>query len=80
MKKKMKWIGLEWRKRREIGEKSCPKSHFSENTQKPHFQKKRRHFPEEKKASAGIPLSLGEGVRGAGPGPNKNEIGQIWSK
>ena len=25
LEKKMKWIGLEWRKGGEIGEKSCPK-------------------------------------------------------
>ena len=56
MEKKMKWIGLEWRKGREIGEKSCPKTHFSEKTHKTHFQTKKRHFFETKKKTQGIPL------------------------
>ena len=37
LEKKIKWIGLEWRKGGEIGEKSCPQTHFFENTHKTHF-------------------------------------------
>ena len=87
----MKLIGLEWRKRREICEKSCPQSHFSEKTHKTQFQKQKSLFFGKTKP-AGIPPSLGEGGQGAGPGPNVNgkgqgagpgpnvnKIGPIWS-
>ena len=76
MEKKMKWIGLEWRKRREIGEKSCPKIHFLTKTHKTHFQQKQILFS-GKKARQRYPLAIARRARGAGPGPNVNEIGQI---
>ena len=34
LEKKMKWIGLEWRKGGGIGEKSCPKTHCFKKTNK----------------------------------------------
>ena len=80
MEKKMKWIGLEWRKGGEIGEKSCPKTHFFEKTHKTHFQKQNTSISRKKKAPQGYPLEIARWARGAGPGPNVNEIGQIWSK
>ena len=76
MEKKMKWIGLEWRKGGEIGEKSCPKTHFFEKTHRTHFRKKKKCPFSGTKSPAGIPLSFGEGGRGAGPGPRLNGKGQ----
>ena len=40
LENKMKWIGLEWRKGREIGEQSCPKTHFLTKTHKTPFPTK----------------------------------------
>ena len=80
MEKKMKWIGLEWRKGGKIGEKSCPKTHFFEKTHKSHFKNKMCPFLEKtKKKTQGYPLEIARWARGAGPGPNINEMGQIWS-
>ena len=49
LEKKMKWIGLEWRKGGEIGEKSCPKTHFLEKTHKTHFPKTKTSIFRKKK-------------------------------
>ncbi len=43
LEKKMKWIGLEWRKGGEIGEKSCPQTHFLTTTHKTPFQNKKNN-------------------------------------
>ena len=80
MEKKIKWIGLEWRKGREIGEKSCPKIHFLTKTHKTHFQKEIRPFFGKHKAPQGYPLETARWARGTGSGPNVNEIDQIWSR
>jgi len=40
LEKKMKWIGLEWRKGGEIGEKSSPQPHFLTKTHKTPFPTK----------------------------------------
>ena len=72
--------GLEWRKGGEIGEKSCPKRYFFEKTHKTHVQQQKHIFFGKKKSRRDTPqLSLG-GSGGAGPGPNRNKIGQIWSR
>ena len=73
----MKWIGLEWRKGREIGEKSCPKFIFSRKHIK-HISPPptKKTFPGRTKSPAGIPLGFGEGGQGAGPGPRLNSRGQ----
>ncbi len=55
LEKKMKWIGLEWRKGGEIGEKSCSKLTFSRKHIKHNFKKQIRPFS-GKKSPAGIPL------------------------
>ena len=52
LEKKMKWIGLEWRRRREIGETSAQTTHFFEKTHKTPLKK---ITFSEKKVPAGIP-------------------------
>ena len=77
----MKWIGLEWKKRREIGEKKTPqKLTFSRKHIKHISKKKRRHFSGKKKPRRDTTQLANRWVGGAGPGPNRNKIGQIWSK
>ena len=76
MEKKMKWIGLEWRKGGKIGENSCPKTHFFGKTHKQH-KKTKNIVGRKKKAPQGYPLAIARWARGAGPGPNVNEINQI---
>ena len=70
MEKKMKWIGLEWKKRREIGEKICPKSHFFEKTHKTQFQQQIRPFFGEKKTRREYPLAIARGTGGPAPAPD----------
>ena len=76
MEKKMKWIGLEWRKGGEIGEKSFPETHFFEKTHKTHFPPKKTSIIRTKKAPQGYPPADARWAGGAGPGPNVNSRGQ----
>ena len=69
----MKWIGLEWRKRKEIGEQIRPQSHFFDKTNKSHFQQKKTSIFRKEKKTQGYPSAIARWVGGAGPGPNKNE-------
>ena len=58
LEKKMKWIGLEWRKGGEIGEKSCSKPYFLTKTHKTPFKTKKHSFFWKKKPLRGYPSAL----------------------
>ena len=57
----------------------APKTHFFEKTHKTQFQKKMSLF-QKKKSLREYPSPIARWVGGAGPGPNINEIGKIWSR